>query len=151
MMTPLLLNVCLETLSESVWLGCPQHGRVTQTQANSKARISKSPPYKLSRLKLLPMKPLKLRFIPAKPDIIEFLSWGSSEFKAKVESSVNQWIGKAGEAGFALRSLQASISVVFSSHPDIPQIITQLNERSSLKVTKRKLVGFAQWSGLRYC
>lgn len=34
-------------------------------------------------------------------DVLEFFSW-TSEFKAKVESSINEWIGKAGgEAGFA--------------------------------------------------
>jgi hypothetical protein len=39
-------------------------------------------------------------------NILEFLSWGC-EFKVLVESSINEWIGKAGgEAGKLLRGLQ---------------------------------------------
>lgn len=39
-------------------------------------------------------------------DILSFFNWGS-QFKVKVESSINEWIDKAGgDAGRLLRSLQ---------------------------------------------
>lgn len=76
-------------------------------------------------------------------DIIEFLSWGS-EFKSKVESSLNQWIGKAGgAAGKLLRSLQAKADQwwYFLDHPDIPPDNNLAERMLRLAVTKRKISG----------
>ncbi|MFH7028788.1 MAG: IS66 family transposase [Heteroscytonema crispum UTEX LB 1556] len=76
-------------------------------------------------------------------NILEFLSWGS-QFKALVESSINQWIGKAGgDAGKLLRSLQDKAHQwwYFIDHPEIPPD-NNLAERSlRLAVTKRKVSG----------
>lgn len=76
-------------------------------------------------------------------NILEFLSWGS-QFKALVESSINQWIGKAGgDAGKLLRSLRDKAHQwwYFIDHPEIPPD-NNLAERSlRLAVTKRKVSG----------
>ena len=76
-------------------------------------------------------------------DILKFLSWGA-EFKAKVESSINQSIPKAGgEAGKLLRSLlfKAHQWWYFLDHPEVPPD-NNLAERSlRLAVTKRKVSG----------
>lgn len=76
-------------------------------------------------------------------NILEFWSW-ASEFKALVESSINQWIGKAGgEAGKLLRSLRDKAHQwwYFLDHPEIPPD-NNLAERSlRLAVTKRKVSG----------
>lgn len=52
-------------------------------------------------------------------NILEFFGW-ADEFKAKVESSISEWIGKAGgDAGFAftLVTTQSTPMVVFSRSP----------------------------------
>ena len=52
-------------------------------------------------------------------NILEFFSW-ADEFKAKVESSINEWIGKAGgEGGFAftLVTRESTPMVVFFRPP----------------------------------
>lgn len=79
------------------------------------------------------------------------MSWGS-QFKALVESSINQWIGKAGgDAGKLLRSLRDKAHQwwYFIDHPEIPPD-NNLAERESfghpsrtlrLAVTKRKVSG----------
>lgn len=82
-------------------------------------------------------------FFQKNQNILEFLSWGS-EFKVLVESSINQWIGKAGgEAGKLLRSLRDKAHQwwYFLDHPEIPPD-NNLAERSlRLAVTKRKISG----------
>jgi transposase len=76
-------------------------------------------------------------------NILEFFSW-ASEFQVKVESSISEWIGKAGgEAGKLLRSLQHKAHQwwYFLGHPEIPPD-NNLAERSlRLAVTKRKVSG----------
>lgn len=76
-------------------------------------------------------------------NILEFFSW-ADEFKAKVESSISEWIGKAGgEGGKLLRSLQEKAHQwwYFLDHPEIPPD-NNLAERSlRLAVTKRKVSG----------
>ncbi len=72
-----------------------------------------------------------------------FLSW-SSEFKRKVESSLNQWIGKAGaEAGNLLRSLRDKAHQwwYFLDHPEIPPDNNLAERTLRLAVTKRKVSG----------
>ena len=71
------------------------------------------------------------------------MSWGT-EFKAKVESSLQQWIGKAGaEAGKLLRSLRdkAEQRWYFLDHPDIPPDNNLAERTLRLAVTKRKVSG----------
>lgn len=76
-------------------------------------------------------------------NLLEFFSW-ANEFKAKVESSISEWIGKAGgEGGKLLRSLQEKAHQwwYFLDHPEIPPD-NNLAERSlRLAVTKRKVSG----------
>ncbi|WYL97252.1 MAG: IS66 family transposase [Gloeotrichia echinulata IR180] len=85
-------------------------------------------------------------------NILEFFNW-ASEFQPKVESSISEWIGKAGgEAGKLLRSLQQKANQwwYFLVHPEIPPD-NNLAERSAvggsaslslrLAVTKRKVSG----------
>jgi transposase len=76
-------------------------------------------------------------------NILEFFDWGS-QFQTKVESSISEWIGKAGgEAGKLLRSLQQKAHQwwYFLGHPEIPPD-NNLAERSlRLAVTKRKVSG----------
>ena len=76
-------------------------------------------------------------------ELSEFLSW-SSEFKSKVESSLNQWIGKAGaEAGNLLRSLRDKAHQwwYFLDHPEIPPDNNLAERTLRLAVTKRKVSG----------
>lgn len=76
-------------------------------------------------------------------DVLEFFSW-ASEFKTKVESSINEWIGKAGgEAGKLLRSLQQKTDQwwYFLDHPEVPPDNNQAERSLRLAVTKRKVSG----------
>ena len=76
-------------------------------------------------------------------DVLEFLSW-ASEFKSLIESSINQWIAKAGgEAGKLLRSLrdQAHQWWYFLAHPEIPPDNNLAERTLRLAVTKRKVSG----------
>lgn len=72
-----------------------------------------------------------------------FLSW-SSEFKRKVESALNQWIGQAGaEAGNLLRSLRDKAHQwwYFLDHPEVPPDNNLAERTLRLAVTKRKVSG----------
>jgi transposase len=76
-------------------------------------------------------------------NLLGFLSW-ASEFKAKVESSISEWIGKAGgEAGKLLRSLQQKAHQwwYFLDHPEIPPDNNLAERTLRLAVTKRKVSG----------
>jgi transposase len=76
-------------------------------------------------------------------DVLEFFSW-ASEFKAKVESSINEWIDKAGgEAGKLLRLLQQKTDQwwYFLDHPEVPPDNNQAERSLRLAVTKRKVSG----------
>ena len=79
---------------------------------------------------------------PQQQNILYFFGWGS-EFKVKVESSIAEWIGKAGgEAGKLLRSLRDKAHQwwYFLDYPEIPPD-NNLAERTLLAVTKRKVSG----------
>mgnify|MGYP002777049268 CR=1 FL=1 len=76
-------------------------------------------------------------------DILGFFSWGS-QFKEKVESSINEWIDKAGgEALKLLRSLRDKAHQwwYFLEHPEIPPDNNQAERTLRLAVTKRKVSG----------
>ena len=76
-------------------------------------------------------------------NILEFFSW-ADEFKAKVESSISEWIGKAGgEGGKLLRSFpeKAHQWWYFLDHPEIPQG-NNLAERSQRQRRNKKK---SQW------
>lgn len=76
-------------------------------------------------------------------DILSFFNWGS-EFKVKVESSINEWIDKAGgDAGKLLRSLRDKAHQwwYFLEHPDIPPDNNLAERTLRLAVTKRKVSG----------
>ena len=76
-------------------------------------------------------------------DVLEFFSW-ASEFKAKVESSINEWIDKAGgEAGKLLGSLQQKTDQwwYFLDQPEVPPDNNQAERSLRLAVTKRKVSG----------
>lgn len=85
-------------------------------------------------------------------DILDFLNWGF-EFKVKVESSINEWINKAGgEAGKLLRSLRDKAHQwwYFLEHPDIPPDNNLAERTLRLAVTKRKISGGSR-SMERFC
>jgi len=76
-------------------------------------------------------------------DILEFLSW-TSDFQAKVNSDISEWIGKAGgEAGKLLRSLQEKAHQwwYFLAHPEIPPDNNLAERTLRLALTKRKVSG----------
>jgi transposase len=76
-------------------------------------------------------------------DILEFLSW-ASQFKLLVESSINEWIEKAGgEAGKLIRSLREKAHQwwYFLDHPQIPPDHNLAERTLRLAVTKRKVSG----------
>ncbi|BDA70058.1 Transposase IS66 [Calothrix sp. PCC 7716] len=76
-------------------------------------------------------------------DILDFFSW-ASEFKVKVESSINEWIDTAGgEAGKLLRCLRDKAHQwwYFLEHPEIPPDNNQAERTLRLAVTKRKVSG----------
>ncbi|MDV2997240.1 MAG: IS66 family transposase ISAva2 [Chroococcidiopsis sp. SAG 2025] len=76
-------------------------------------------------------------------DILEFLSW-ASQFKLLVESSLNEWIGKAGgEAGKLISSLREKAHQwwYFLDHPQIPPDNNLAERTLRLAVTKRKVSG----------
>ena len=65
-------------------------------------------------------------------------------FKARVELSIQQWIGKAGyEAGKLLRSLRQKAEQwwYFLDHPEVPPDNNQAERSLRLAVTKRKVSG----------
>jgi transposase len=73
----------------------------------------------------------------------EFLSW-TSQFKPKVESTINSWIELAGgEAGKLLRSLRKKADQwwYFLDHPEIPPDNNLAERTLRLAVTKRKISG----------
>jgi transposase len=74
---------------------------------------------------------------------LEFLTW-ASKFKAKVQSSINQWIAQAGgEAGKLLRSLRDKAHQwwYFLDHPEVPPDNNLAERTLRLAVTKRKVSG----------
>lgn len=76
-------------------------------------------------------------------NILAFSSW-ASEFKAKVNSTINQSIAQAGaEAGKLLRSLQEKAHQwwYFLDHPEIPPDNNLAERTLRLAVTKRKVSG----------
>ncbi len=76
-------------------------------------------------------------------NLLEFFGW-ADEFKAKVESSISEWIGKAGgDAGKLLRSLQHKAHQwwYFLAHPEIPPDNNLAERTLRLAVTKRKVSG----------
>jgi transposase len=76
-------------------------------------------------------------------DVLEFFSW-VDEFKLLVESSINEWIGKAGgEAGKLIRSLRDKADQwwYFLDHPEIPPDNNLAERMLRLAVTKRKVSG----------
>lgn len=76
-------------------------------------------------------------------NILDFGSWGS-EFQLKVESSVSEWIDKAGgEAGKLLRSLRDKAHQwwYFLAHPEVPPDNNLAERTLRLAVTKRKVSG----------
>lgn len=78
-----------------------------------------------------------------KQESSDFSSWGT-EFPAKVESSLQQWMGKAGgEAGKLLRSLRDKAEQwwYFLDHPEIPPDNNLAERTLRLAVTKRKVSG----------
>ena len=75
-----------------------------------------------------------------------------SEFKRKVESSLNQWIGKAGaEAGNLLRSLRDKAHQwwYFLDHPEVPtdHNLAEGTLRLAVTTAKRSVGVPGQWSG----
>lgn len=76
-------------------------------------------------------------------DVLEFFTW-ASQFKLLVDSSINQWIGKAGgEAGKLIRSLRDKADQwwYFLDYPQIPPDNNLAERTRSLAVTKRKVSG----------
>jgi transposase len=76
-------------------------------------------------------------------NILEFFSW-ASDFQAKVNLYIGEWIGKAGgEAGKLLRSLQNKAHQwwYFLAHPEIPPDNNLAERTLRLAVTKRKISG----------
>jgi transposase len=76
-------------------------------------------------------------------NILDFFDWGS-EFKVKVKSSIDEWMGKAGgEAGKLLRSLSNKTDQwwYFLDHPEIPPDNNLAERTLRLAVTKRKVSG----------
>ncbi len=74
---------------------------------------------------------------------LKFFAW-ASEFKAKVQSSINQWIAQAGaEAGQLLRSLRDKAPQwwYFLDHPEVPPDNNLAERTLRLAVTKRKVSG----------
>jgi transposase len=83
---------------------------------------------------------------------LDFFSWGP-EFKVKVESSINEWIDKAGgEASKLLRSLREKAHQwwYFLQHPEIPPDNNLAERTLRLAVTKRKVSGGSR-SMERFC
>lgn len=76
-------------------------------------------------------------------NVLEFFSW-ADEFKLLVESSISEWIGKAGgEAGKLIRSLRDKAHQwwYFLAHPEIPPDNNLAERMLRLAVTKRKVSG----------
>ena len=74
---------------------------------------------------------------------LKFFAW-ASEFKAKVQSNINQWIAQAGaEAGQLLRSLRDKAPQwwYFLDHPEVPPDNNLAERTLRLAVTKRKVSG----------
>lgn len=76
-------------------------------------------------------------------NVLEFFNW-ADEFKLLVESSISEWIGKAGgEAGKLIRSLRDKAHQwwYFLAHPEIPPDNNLAERMLRLAVTKRKVSG----------
>ncbi len=76
-------------------------------------------------------------------DVLEFFSW-ADKFKFLVESSIYEWIRKAGgEAGKLIRSVRDKAHQwwYFLKHPEIPPDNNLAERMLRLAVTKRKISG----------